>query len=183
MLELYSTLKEQLHSRTDRESLGLWVSSLLDQRVGVLQGELQQEHAQRVQVGTGGYVGECWLPVGFLQQSLYFSSHPLLCRVKSSRKVSNGVRPHGWLRSRFCFILWRQRLRWAQLLHSLLTRSKAVSYDLIRADCHLVVVKGHHVEQYCSCLKEFWLVLFHFTRKQPWRVCLSHLSVFCSALE
>lgn len=60
ILELYSTLEEQLHSRTDRESLGLWVSSLLDQRVGVLHGELQQEHAQRVQVGTGGYVGEWW---------------------------------------------------------------------------------------------------------------------------
>lgn len=57
ILELYNTLKDELHTHTDRESLGLWVSSLLDQRVRVLQGELEQEHAQRVQVGTGGYVG------------------------------------------------------------------------------------------------------------------------------
>lgn len=57
ILELYNTLKDQLHTRTDRESLGLWVSSLLDQRVSVLQGELEQEHAQRVQVGTGRYMG------------------------------------------------------------------------------------------------------------------------------
>lgn len=57
IIELYNTLKDQLHTRTDRESLGLWVSSLLDQRVAVLQGELEQAHAQRVQVGTGGYMG------------------------------------------------------------------------------------------------------------------------------
>lgn len=57
ILELYNTLKDQLHTHTDRESLGLWVSSLLDQRVAVLQGELEQEHAQRAQVGTGGYMG------------------------------------------------------------------------------------------------------------------------------
>ncbi|CAG11408.1 unnamed protein product, partial [Tetraodon nigroviridis] len=49
ILELYNSLKDQLHTRTDRESLGVWVSSLLDQRVGVLQGELEQEHAQRLQ--------------------------------------------------------------------------------------------------------------------------------------
>lgn len=50
ILELYKTLKEQLHTQTDRESLGLWVSSLLDQRVGVLHGELEQEQTRRVQV-------------------------------------------------------------------------------------------------------------------------------------
>lgn len=53
ILELYNSLKDQLHTRTDRESLGVWVSSLLDQRVGVLQGELEQERAQRLQVWTG----------------------------------------------------------------------------------------------------------------------------------
>eukprot|EP00066_Takifugu_rubripes_P012970 XP_011602236.1 PREDICTED: SUN domain-containing protein 1 isoform X3 [Takifugu rubripes] len=49
ILGLYNTLKEQLHTQTDRESLGLWVSSLLDQRVGVLHGELEQEQTRRVQ--------------------------------------------------------------------------------------------------------------------------------------
>lgn len=50
ILGLYSTLKEQLHTKTDRESLGLWVSSLLEQRLGVLRGELEQEEAHRAQV-------------------------------------------------------------------------------------------------------------------------------------
>ncbi|XP_041672740.1 SUN domain-containing protein 1 isoform X2 [Cheilinus undulatus] len=47
VLGLYSTLKEQLHTQTDRESLGLWVSSLLEQRLGVLRGELEQESTNR----------------------------------------------------------------------------------------------------------------------------------------
>lgn len=50
VLGLYSTLKEQLHTQTDRESLGLWVSSMLEQRIGVLQGELEQENTHRAQV-------------------------------------------------------------------------------------------------------------------------------------
>lgn len=49
VMGLYSTLKEQLHTQTDRESLGLWVSSLLEQRLGVLRGELEQENTQRAQ--------------------------------------------------------------------------------------------------------------------------------------
>ncbi|XP_063327897.1 SUN domain-containing protein 1 isoform X5 [Pelmatolapia mariae] len=49
ILGLYSTLREQLHTQTDRESLGLWVASLLDQRIGVLRGELEQESTQRAQ--------------------------------------------------------------------------------------------------------------------------------------
>ncbi|XP_008284808.1 SUN domain-containing protein 1 isoform X4 [Stegastes partitus] len=49
ILGLYSTLRDQLHSQTDRESLGLWVSSLLEQRLGVLRGELQQDDALREQ--------------------------------------------------------------------------------------------------------------------------------------
>lgn len=50
ILGLYSTLREQLHTQTDRESLGLWVSSLLEQRLGVLRGELEQENTHRAQV-------------------------------------------------------------------------------------------------------------------------------------
>ncbi|XP_051243521.1 SUN domain-containing protein 1 isoform X10 [Dicentrarchus labrax] len=49
ILGLYSTLREQLHTQTDRESLGLWVSSLLEQRLGVLRGELVQENTHRAQ--------------------------------------------------------------------------------------------------------------------------------------
>lgn len=51
VLGLYSTLKEQLHTQTDRESLGLWVSSLLEQRLSVLRDELEQENTHRAQVG------------------------------------------------------------------------------------------------------------------------------------
>ncbi|XP_028268304.1 SUN domain-containing protein 1 isoform X6 [Parambassis ranga] len=49
VLGLYSILKEQLHTQTDRESLGVWVSSLLEQRLGVLRGELEQERAHTAQ--------------------------------------------------------------------------------------------------------------------------------------
>ncbi|KAM6913898.1 SUN domain-containing protein 1 isoform 1-T1 [Lycodopsis pacificus] len=49
VLGLYSTLKETLHTQTDRESLGLWVSSLLEQRLVVLRGELEQENTARAQ--------------------------------------------------------------------------------------------------------------------------------------
>uniref|UniRef100_A0A4W6BX26 Sad1 and UNC84 domain containing 1b n=1 Tax=Lates calcarifer TaxID=8187 RepID=A0A4W6BX26_LATCA len=49
VLGLYSTLREQLHTETNRESLGLWVSSLLEQRLGVLQAELEQENTHIAQ--------------------------------------------------------------------------------------------------------------------------------------
>ncbi|XP_037331664.2 SUN domain-containing protein 1 isoform X7 [Pungitius pungitius] len=49
VLGLYSSLREQLHTQTDRESLGLWVSTLLEQRLGVLRGELEQENTGRAQ--------------------------------------------------------------------------------------------------------------------------------------
>ncbi|XP_034045312.1 SUN domain-containing protein 1-like isoform X2 [Thalassophryne amazonica] len=49
LLGLYSNLKEQLHTQTDRDKLGLWVSSLLEQRVSVLRGELEQENTLRTQ--------------------------------------------------------------------------------------------------------------------------------------
>lgn len=51
ILGLYSSLREQLHSRNERESLEVWVSSLLEQRLGVLRGELEQESTNRAQVG------------------------------------------------------------------------------------------------------------------------------------
>ncbi|KAG7491399.1 hypothetical protein MATL_G00003300 [Megalops atlanticus] len=47
VLGLYGSLREQLDRRTDRDSLGLWVSGLLDQRLTLLRGELQQEAARR----------------------------------------------------------------------------------------------------------------------------------------
>ncbi|KAK5856302.1 hypothetical protein PBY51_007910 [Eleginops maclovinus] len=49
ILARYSSLKEHLHTETDRESLGLWVSSLLENRLGVLRGELEQESTHRAQ--------------------------------------------------------------------------------------------------------------------------------------
>ncbi|KAJ8363093.1 hypothetical protein SKAU_G00119240 [Synaphobranchus kaupii] len=42
VLGLYASLREQLDRQTDRDSMGLWVSGLLDQRLGVLRSELQQ---------------------------------------------------------------------------------------------------------------------------------------------
>lgn len=50
VLGLYHTLKEQLHTETNKESLGLWMSSLLEQRLEILRGELEQENTQREQV-------------------------------------------------------------------------------------------------------------------------------------
>ncbi|XP_056144763.1 SUN domain-containing protein 1 isoform X2 [Lampris incognitus] len=46
-LGLYNSLKEQLHTQTDRESLGIWVSSLLEQRLSLLRGELELENTER----------------------------------------------------------------------------------------------------------------------------------------
>lgn len=56
-LGLYSSLREQLHTRTDRESLGLWVSSLLEQRLSLLRGELEQENTNRARVRKGNGEG------------------------------------------------------------------------------------------------------------------------------
>ncbi|KAG7504964.1 hypothetical protein JOB18_020195 [Solea senegalensis] len=47
VLVLYNTLTEQLHTQTNKESLGLWVSSLLDQRLDILRGEFEQDNAHR----------------------------------------------------------------------------------------------------------------------------------------
>ncbi|TKS91939.1 SUN domain-containing protein 1 [Collichthys lucidus] len=49
IMGFYSTMREQLHTQTDRESLGLWVSSLLEKRLGVLRGELEEENTHRAQ--------------------------------------------------------------------------------------------------------------------------------------
>ncbi|XP_077413240.1 SUN domain-containing protein 1 isoform X2 [Vanacampus margaritifer] len=49
IMALYATLREKLHTETDRETLGLWVSSLLEQRLAVLRGELEKDQALREQ--------------------------------------------------------------------------------------------------------------------------------------
>ncbi|XP_057716566.1 SUN domain-containing protein 1 isoform X2 [Corythoichthys intestinalis] len=49
ILAQYANLKEKLHSETDKETLGLWVSSLLERRLDVLRGELERGQELRVQ--------------------------------------------------------------------------------------------------------------------------------------
>ncbi|XP_078807730.1 SUN domain-containing protein 1 isoform X8 [Oryzias latipes] len=49
IFSLYSKLKEQLHMQTNRESLGVWVSSLLEERLSSLREKLEQENTQRTQ--------------------------------------------------------------------------------------------------------------------------------------
>uniref|UniRef100_A0A3P9LCK3 Sad1 and UNC84 domain containing 1 n=2 Tax=Oryzias latipes TaxID=8090 RepID=A0A3P9LCK3_ORYLA len=49
IFSLYSKLKEQLHMQTNRESLGVWVSSLLEERLSTLREKLEQENTQRTQ--------------------------------------------------------------------------------------------------------------------------------------
>uniref|UniRef100_A0A3P9HK13 Sad1 and UNC84 domain containing 1 n=1 Tax=Oryzias latipes TaxID=8090 RepID=A0A3P9HK13_ORYLA len=49
IFSLFSKLKEQLHMQTNRESLGVWVSSLLEERLGTLREKLEQENTQRKQ--------------------------------------------------------------------------------------------------------------------------------------
>ncbi|MEQ2184059.1 hypothetical protein GOODEAATRI_004100, partial [Goodea atripinnis] len=51
ILGLYGSLREQLQSQNERESFEVWVSSLMEQRLGVLRGELEQESTNRAQVG------------------------------------------------------------------------------------------------------------------------------------
>lgn len=58
-LAQYTLLREQLDSQTDRDSLGLWVSGLLEHRITLLRGELeQQEASHRAQVGMAVRGGE-----------------------------------------------------------------------------------------------------------------------------
>ncbi|MEQ2242729.1 hypothetical protein ILYODFUR_039009, partial [Ilyodon furcidens] len=49
ILGLYGSLREQLQSQNERESFEVWVSSLMEQRLGVLRGELEQESSNRAQ--------------------------------------------------------------------------------------------------------------------------------------
>ncbi|MEQ2253039.1 hypothetical protein ILYODFUR_027953, partial [Ilyodon furcidens] len=49
ILGLYGSLREQLQSQNERESFKVWVSSLMEQRLGVLRGELEQESTNRAQ--------------------------------------------------------------------------------------------------------------------------------------
>ncbi|XP_047214422.1 SUN domain-containing protein 1-like isoform X2 [Girardinichthys multiradiatus] len=49
ILGLYGSLREQLQSQNERESFQVWVSSLMEQRMGVLRGELEQESTNRAQ--------------------------------------------------------------------------------------------------------------------------------------
>ncbi|KAL4658129.1 SUN domain-containing protein 1-like isoform X3 [Arapaima gigas] len=50
VMALYQALTDQLAERTDKDSLGLWVSGLLDQKLTLLTKELQEHTAQRQQV-------------------------------------------------------------------------------------------------------------------------------------
>uniref|UniRef100_A0A4W5N5M5 Sad1 and UNC84 domain containing 1b n=1 Tax=Hucho hucho TaxID=62062 RepID=A0A4W5N5M5_9TELE len=45
ILAQYTLLREQLDSQKDRDSLGLWVSGLLEHRITLLRGELEQQEA------------------------------------------------------------------------------------------------------------------------------------------
>ncbi|KAF6732487.1 SUN domain-containing protein 1 [Oryzias melastigma] len=49
IFSLYTKLREQLHTQTNRESLGVWVSSLLEERLGTLRENLEQANTQRTQ--------------------------------------------------------------------------------------------------------------------------------------
>nr|XP_015801093.2 SUN domain-containing protein 1 isoform X3 [Nothobranchius furzeri] len=49
ILGLYTTLREQLHTHTERERLEAWMSSLLEQRLGVLREKLEQENTHAAQ--------------------------------------------------------------------------------------------------------------------------------------
>lgn len=165
ILELYSTLKDQLHSRTDKESLGLWVSSLLDQRVSVLHGELEQEHAQRVQVGAGGYMGEWWLPLGFLRHSLYSSSHLCCAEWRAAGKSATGSGR----------TVSRDRGSASDSdgqnsgVHSCFTASSPGTRlcRMIRADWHLVVVERSPCWTILLWFKGILIGIVHFTQKQP----------------
>ena len=50
-LVLHSSLREELRTQTDRDRLGLWVSGLLEGKLGALRAELEEGNAHRAQVG------------------------------------------------------------------------------------------------------------------------------------
>lgn len=80
VLGLYSTLKEQLHTETNKESLGVWVSTLLDQRLAVLRGELDQESAHREKVKK-------WMKIRFTKSKAVHGSN-ILCIIVSLQTQS-----------------------------------------------------------------------------------------------
>ncbi|XP_042623213.1 SUN domain-containing protein 1-like isoform X8 [Cyprinus carpio] len=43
VLSLYNTLRSELHSHTDRESLGQWIGDLLEERFSLLKGQVQKD--------------------------------------------------------------------------------------------------------------------------------------------
>lgn len=50
VLGLCSSLKEELRTNTDKEALGQWVGTLLEQRLSLLRDEMEKEteHLQKV---------------------------------------------------------------------------------------------------------------------------------------
>ena len=50
VLSLYSSLIDQLHTHTDREGMGQWVSTLMEQRVSLLRAQMEKEKQQSQQV-------------------------------------------------------------------------------------------------------------------------------------
>ncbi|KAL2101309.1 hypothetical protein ACEWY4_003070 [Coilia grayii] len=48
-LGLYRTLQEQLHTHTDRHTLGLWVSGILEDRLSMLRADLEQQDNQKAE--------------------------------------------------------------------------------------------------------------------------------------
>lgn len=52
VLGLCSSLKEELHTNTDKETMGQWVGTLLEQRLSLLREEMTKktEHSQQVRL-------------------------------------------------------------------------------------------------------------------------------------
>lgn len=86
VLGLYSTLKEQLHTETNKEILGLWVSTLLDQRLAVLRGELDQESAHREKVTK-------WMKIRFTKSEALHGSN-ILCIVSLQTQSEEEQKRH-----------------------------------------------------------------------------------------
>ncbi|KAI4889281.1 hypothetical protein NFI96_010830 [Prochilodus magdalenae] len=49
VLKLYSSLRDQLHTHTNKESMGQWVSTLMEQRVTLLRAEMEKGKVQAQQ--------------------------------------------------------------------------------------------------------------------------------------
>ena len=53
-LQHYQSLQEQLRTQTDRHTLGLWVSDLLEDKLSALRADLEQQANQRTEVSPAG---------------------------------------------------------------------------------------------------------------------------------